>query len=778
MAAILKFIIKGMGKKRLPQTSGAIQLQGLSAPVEIIRDKWGIPHVYAGSDHDLFFAQGFVHAQDRLWQMELLRRTASGTLSEMLGKVALDTDRALRTFGFRRLAAKDLENSTKELIDIGNAYAEGVNAYLKHPGAKMPVELSLLKHVPEPWSILDSLAFGRLMSFQLNGQFSLKINYARIAAAVGEDKIAELVPKYPGENPAVSPQVERNQLNPDGTLKALEGPFFKKGGGSNSWAISGKRTTTGKPIQCSDPHLSPSVPSIWYHNHLVGGRFNITGVSVPSTPLILIGHNARISWGFTVANVDAEDFFVEKMNPDNPAQYEYKGKWMDADVFNEPIKVKGEVQPFVEKVAWTRHGPIVSDIVGLKDRRVALKSTALGPLRALEALCRLNLAGTWKECTDAIKVWDSPNQNMTYADVDGNFGSYVTGIIPVRAKGNGLLPVPGWTGEFDWTGEVPFDEKPHSLNAKKGFVVCANNRPVEAEKYPYYIASIFDPGYRARRITETIAAKEKFSVEDCMKLHADVLCRPGLDFVKRLGDVKSEDPDVRLAIDLLEKWDGNLTVDCTGGTVYEAALPFIYKEIFAAKIGEALALDLMGRSFHPVLKSTTELFHSHTDILLNLLDNPESWWMEQAGGKYAVLERALGKTVAWLRAKLGKDPAKWSWGRLNKMVYPHAMALKKPLDKVFNVGNLPIGGDKNTVCQIGSPPGEFSEKSWAPSYRQIVDLSDFSKSLVIIPPGQSGNLASPHYQDMFPMWHKGEYATMLWTREQVEAHAEAKLLLS
>jgi penicillin amidase len=248
--------------------------------------------------------------------------------------------------------------------------------------------------------------------------------------------------------------------------------------------------------------------------------------------------------------------------------------------------------------------------------------------------------------------------------------------------------------------------------------------------------------------------------------------------VKRLGDVKSEDPDVRVALDLLKNWDGNLTVDSTGGTVYEAVLPFIYKEIFAPKLGEALALDLMGRSFHPVLKSTTELFHSHTDIVLNLLDNPKSWWMEQAGGKGAVLERALKKAVDWLRNKLGNDPAKWTWGRLNKMVYPHAMALKKPLDKVFNVGPLPIGGDKNTVCQIGSVIGEFSEKNWAPSYRQIVDLGDLGKSLVIIPPGQSGNLASSHYQDMFPIWHKGEYAPMLWTREQVEAEAEAKLLLS
>ncbi|MBN2153412.1 MAG: penicillin acylase family protein [Candidatus Lokiarchaeota archaeon] len=778
MAAILKFIIKGMGKNRLPQTGGAIQVQGLSAPVEIIRDIWGIPHIYAGSDHDLFFAQGFVHAQDRLWQMELIRRTSSGTLSELLGKVALDTDRALRTFGFRRLGAKDLENTTKDMIDIVSAYAEGVNACLKHPATKVPVELSLLKHVPEPWSPLDCMAFARLMTFQLNGQFSLKINYARIAAAVGEDKVPELVPKYPGENPAVSTGIERNQLGPDGVLKALDGPLFKKGGGSNSWAIAGRRTATGKPIQCSDPHLSPSVPSIWYHNHLVGGRFNITGVSVPSAPLILIGHNARISWGFTVANVDAEDFFVEKMNPDSPTQYEYKGKWLDADVFTEPIKIKGEEQPFVEKVIWTRHGPLVSDVVGLKDKRVALQSTALGPLRSLEALCRLNLAGTWKECTDAIKIWDSPNQHMTYADVDGNIGSYVTGIIPVRAKGNGLLPVPGWTGEFDWIGNVPFDEKPHSFNAKKGFVVCANNRPIDAEGYPHHIASVFDPGYRARRITETIAAKERFSIDDCMKLHVDVFCRPGLEFAKRVGEVKSDDPDVRLAIELLGKWDGNLTAQCTGGTVYEAALPFVYKEVFAEKLGEALTIDLMGRGFHPVLHGTTELFHSHTDILLNLLDNPNSWWMKQAGGKDAVLERALRKVVAWLRSKLGKDPAGWTWGRLNKMVYPHAMALKKPLDKVFNVGNVPIGGDKNTVCQIGSPVGAFSEKCWAPSYRQIVDLGDLGKALVVVPPGQSGNLASPHYQDMFLLWYRGEYAKMLWTREQVEAHAEAKLFLS
>lgn len=770
LGPILRFFIKNAGKKALPQIDGKIDVKGLSAPVEIIRDKWGIPHIFATDEKDVIFAQGFVHAQDRLFQMELHRRIASGRISEFLGKAALDTDRATRTFGFYRLAKASLAAMDDNLKALMTAYADGVNAFLKHPASRLPPEYGLVKLKPEPWKIEDSVAFGQFMGWQLSGEWKMELPRFK-ASVIGKEKLDELAPGYPAENPSVIPKgIDVNA--------ATKGPYVKRGGGSNAWAISGSRTASGKPIHCNDPHLSPSTPSIWYACHLSSGSgIDVTGVSPPGIPFILIGHNAHFAWGFTVGMVDAEDLFVEKFNPDNPTQYEYMGKWCDAEIIEESIKIQKQEAPFVEKVVVTRHGPVISGVVGLPGYSLSMCSKCLQPTNAMKGFYTLARGKSWEDFVAGVKCIDMVQQNLTYADVDGNIGSYITGKVPIRKKGDGSVPIPGWTDEYEWSGEIPFDEMPHCFNPKKGFVVTANNRPVESD-YKYFLSNIWDPGYRAKRITDEISSKEKFTMDDCKRLHMDNTSLPGKEFVKLLEGINEDDPDVKLAVKLLREWDGKMSPESIGGAVYDLSRYFTMRALVEVGLEKELATDLLGRGFNTALVACTELYHTDPPIMFRVLNNPDSWWVKQAGGKEALLKTGLKRAVEWLRDNVSKDPAAWQWGKVNVITFPHAFAMKKPMDKVFNVGPYPMGGNKHTVLQAGNANDEpWGQKTWIPSYRHIVDFSDISKAEFIYAPGQSGNLASPYYRNLFDLWLTGKYIPMLWTREQVEKEAGARLIL-
>jgi len=349
LAPVLRAGLTWLGRRRLPQIDGTFRLAGLSAPVEIIRDRWGVPHIYAAHSHDLFFAQGFVHAQDRLWQMELNRRTAAGRLSEVFGAVALDTDRAVRAFGFNRLGQADWANATDDVRAGMLAYAEGVNAFLQHPSSHMPVEFTLLSHRPEPWQPGDSMAFARVMIWQLSHAWYGEIIRTQLIEAVGAEHAAELEIHYPDSNPITLPAgIEFNRLDPSVALRSARSPFLDRGKGSNAWAVSGPKTTTGAPFLCNDPHLPLGLPSLWYQVHLVGGPYNVTGVSLPGLPLALIGHNARIAWGMTLAFTDCEDLFVEEFDPHNSCRYRFRDEWREAEVIREPIHVKGRAEPHIE----------------------------------------------------------------------------------------------------------------------------------------------------------------------------------------------------------------------------------------------------------------------------------------------------------------------------------------------------------------------------------------------------------------------------------------------
>lgn len=773
----LRATLTWLSKRALPQTEGTISLPGLSASVEIIRDQWGVPHIYASEMNDLFFAQGFVHAQDRLWQMELNRRTANGCLSEVLGVVALDTDRFTRTFGFARLGRADWANTGPEVREVIQAYSEGVNAFLKNT-KRLPVEFTLLGFRPEPWTPEDSTAFSRVMIWQLSHAWYGEIVRAQLIQAVGSEHASELEIHYPQNNPVVLPRgIDFNRLDPNGRLLKMPGPFLDRGKGSNAWVVTGNKSVTGHAMLCNDMHLALGLPSIWYEAHLVAKDFQVTGVTLPGLPLVLVGHNADIAWGCTLAFTDCEDLFVERIDPRDLQRYQYQGEWREAEVITEEIKVKGRAEPHVEKVVVTHHGPIISDVVGYPEQRVAVNSMALRPCPALTGWFKLNCARSWDEFVEAMRLIEAPQLNFAFADVVGNIGYWVAGKVPLRAKGDGTIPAPGWDGEHEWVGEVPFEEMPHALNPAQGYLVNTNNRIISND-YPHWLGNVWMNGYRARRITDVLESKDRLTTEDFRALHVDFTCLPGKEFVALLEGISSSDKDVQLALERLRAWDGILNTYSVGGTIYEVARYALVRNLLEPGLGEVLTTRFMGQGFHPLLFIAHEFYGHDTTTLFRLLDNPNSWWVQQAGGRQQVITRSLEQAVEWLRAELGEEVEGWQWGNLHRAIFPHALGLQKPLDRIFNRGPLPIGGDTDTPCQTAMNPGDpYDNKSWSPTFRMIAEPADWSRSLVCVPPGQSGQLGSLHYDDNISQWVKGDYHPMLWTRAEVDGSLAAKLAL-
>jgi len=774
---IANFLLTRLDRKRLAKHEGVFKLRGISDSVEIIRDRWGIPHIYAESFEDALFGQGFVHAQDRLFQMEINRRTGHGTLSELFGDLALDTDRIIRTFGFNRLGQIDWANVSDELRDGILAYTAGVNAYLTQNKLKLPIEFTLLSHRPKLWEPEDSLVFTRVMLWQLSHAWQGEIIRAEIAEKVGAENAAELEIHIPFENPITLPEgIEFNAIDPDGVLRKATGPFLDRGKGSNSWVVAPSRSETGNAVLSNDMHLALSMPSLWYSVHLnARDGFHVTGVSLPGVPLVLVGHNASIAWGMTLAFTDAEDLFIEQVDSQN--RYLFHDDWQDLEVISEVIEVKKRDEPHIEKVMVTHHGPIISDVVGYPNQKVAVNSMALRPSQAFEGWFQLNKAKGWNDFVSAMALIEAPQLNVTYADVENNIGFWVSGVVPVRAKGDGSVPVPGWSGDYEWVGVVPFEEMPHAFNPNRGYLISCNHKIIP-DNYPHFLGNVWMNGYRARRLTELIEGCEKLTLKDHQAFQMDVKCIPGLDLVSRFGAVTDPDPDVQLALRLLNEWDGYLTTESIGGTVYEVVRYTLLRNLLDPGLGDDLATRIMGTGFHPLLNHSNEFYGHDTVILFRLLDNPDSWWVRSAGGRDVVISKGLKEAVHWLRENLGPEEENWRWGRIHTVSFEHSLGLQKPLDQVFNRGPFPVGGDTDTPLQTAiHAENPYDNKAWSPSFRQIVDMGDLSKSVVIVPPGQSGQLTSPHYDDLVQPWLEGIFHPMLWTRIQVDAESASKLVL-
>ena len=776
-AAVGGAAVYSLLRRSVPCSKGSVRLKGLDSAVEVIRDRWGLPHIYAGSLRDAIFAQGYVHAQDRLWHIELARRAASGSLAEVFGSVALDADRLLRRVGLRRAAEAEVEQLAETMGENLDAYAAGVNAFIDGNRNRLPPEFLILRFRPEPWTVVDSLAIGKFIGWSLSGNWDTEIVRSWIVERLGPEEAARMEPGYPVGAPLIVP--------PGGECRGLGAPLLEElrkvqdlvgagGGGSNNWVVDGDKSVTGKPLLANDPHLPLQMPSVWYEVHLNGGGLNVIGASLPGVPGVIIGHNDRIAWGITNTMTDGDDLFVEQINPANPRQYDYKGKWVDGDLVREEIRVRGRREPVVEEVLVTRHGPIISPSIPGESRALALRTVVAEPGQQVQSLLLLGRAGSWEGFREALRQWPAPAQNFVYADVEGNIGYQMAGLVPLRAKGQGLVPSPGWTGEYDWKGFIPFDELPSVLNPSTHYVATANNKIVD-DDYPYFLGAEYMEGYRVQRIIELLEAREKHSLEDFRSIQGDIYSIPGSELAQHLLSLKPANGDAKRALNFLRVWDCQLSPDSVAATIVEVFFLQMLRNTVAAKLGP-LTNYFVGKELHPAVPDGGYLYRSASWLLGLMKEAPADWFAGRSWRE--VIEQSLEEAVAALSRSLGEDMSRWTWGRVHYAPFEHVLGRVRALRPLFNRGPVPMGGDMNTVAQasyIGSRP--YAVSSFAVSYRQIIDLSDFDRSVAILPGGQSGHPASPHYSDMIDAWRRLEYHPLLFDREQIERQAAGKLTL-
>ena len=754
----------------LPQTSGAVRIAGLDGQVEIVRDRWGVPHIFAATDHDAFLALGYVHAQDRLWQMEMNRRIGAGRLSEFLGEATLEIDQFQRTLGYYRAAHSDYPALSERSRMALDAYAAGVNAWIGE-GHLLPPEYLLLGVQPEPWTPYDSLVWEKMMSWDLGGDYEMELLRRQLGETLGPERAAQLLPPFPEDGVVILPdgvtadawqQTAADLLALDRRLQL----DFGRGGreiGSNNWVVAGTRTESGLPLLADDPHLSTSIPSIWYLAELQGDQIHAIGATFPGLPAIVIGHNERVAWGVTNVGPDTQDLYIEQINPANPNQYRVEDGWEELMVVEEIIVVDGRDEPLAWAARSTRHGPLISDVSGT-GAPVALRWVTLeAGDTTMDAFVGINYAANWQEVVDSLRFYVSPSQNMVYADIDGNIGYFAPGRIPIRSEGhNGMLPVPGWDSSAEWTGYIPFDELPQVYNPPAGFVATANNRVV-GDEYPYLISNDWAPPYRAERIVTLIeemsSGGETISAGDIAAIQADRFSAQVDDLLPFLLTVEPQDERQSRAVAYLQDWTGELALDSVAASIYEAWMLHLERALFAD--------DLRGDLFEEMALRANPLF------LTNVLNDPALalvWCDDVLTVAVQSCEQqaqiALDLALEDLTTRLGSDMAAWPWQRLHLTQYPHRpfsdVEYLKPLFH-RSIGN---GGDRYTVNVAPVTLSSPYDQTHTPGYRHIVDLSDLQNSRYIQTTGQSGNVLSSHYDDFIRPHRDVEYAPMQFGRAQ------------
>jgi penicillin G amidase len=779
--AVLKPLFWGISRSRLPQTEGSFPVQGIDGPVEILRDRWGVAHIYSISVHDALFAQGFVHAQERLWQMDFTRRAVSGRLAEILGQAALSTDRAMRTLGLRQTAELEARAAAPDVRAILDAYCAGVNAWIAHAidRRKLPLEFLLLGYQPESWQGADSQNWAKIMSWYLAGNWQSEFYRGEIIRRLGAQKASELEIDIDHAWAVILDL--GNALQQGETVDATRRIASLRAGdgvGSNSWVVHGSRTATGKPLLANDMHLDLSAPAIWFENHLVGGSLDVTGVSFPGVPLVIAGHNRSIAWGFTDACTDAQDLYEERLRrgDDGSWEYEFQGQWLKAEVRQEQIKVKGE-SSVIEEVIVTRHGPVINQL--FKDAfpdapPMALRWTALDASQILEAFFQMNTAGDCEQFREALRPFADPSQNVVYADTKGNIGYSMNGRIPIRLKGDGSVPAPGWTGEYEWTGDVPFEGMPHLSNPPAGFIATANNQ-VQGSDFPYCLGCDYLTSERAGRIVELLEAKPEVDIPFFQAMQYDQISISARRLGGALSNLEAVDADLREVVEGMRAWDGDLNAESPMACIFEATTRQAVRLLLEHWLGD-LGLRVQGRG------PFSGQWPDHTwEWFIHLLDEPDSPWFDLGGGgrRDDVLKLALRQAVDDLKQELGPRLSEWKWGRLHRLTLRHVLGSQKPLDRVFNIGPFPIGGDGNTIWATFTSWHDLeSRRNGGPPFRFIADLSDLEHCWGQLIPGQSGHLASRHYRDGVKPWYEGKYHPMLFRRDEVEQNLEARLLLT
>jgi len=764
----------------LPQLDGSITVSGLQAEVTVDRDGWGVPHIRAASAEDAAEAQGYVMAQDRLWQLDLLRRAARGQLSEILGEPTLQIDRDFRRLGLGRVADREATALEPEPRKILEAYARGVNEFIAQHGSNLPLEFSLLSYKPQPWKAADTLAISGYMYRTLADTREREINRAKVTARADADRAKDLfsiespldhfvvgdpnVPNDGSQRTATDPdEDDDDDMQPDTVFKAgLAKPNagasqnsapdltselapsvveflaassneIRVGLGSNNWVVSGAHTATGKPLLANDTHLELTMPSIWYEVHVTAPGWNVKGFALPGSPMVIIGHNDRIAWGFTNNGADVLDLYTETFNPAAPDEYRVKGAWVKAQVIDEAIRVKGRPDEHLQVIV-TRHGPVVHRD---GDQAYAMRWTATEPGGLGNSYAWLGKARNWKEFREAMKrVW-GPAQNAVYADVEGNIGYIMAARVPIRKKGYGETPVPGDTDDYEWTGYIPFDQLPKALNPDSGLIATANGRVVGPNFKPY-LTDRWEEPYRTARIYDLLHDRHDLRVEDMLKVETDTYSYPHVFLAEQLQaaakTVKPKDPRSQRLIDRLKDWNGIADAN-------SAEVSFL----FAAR-NSALRLVL-----EPVLGEEAPFYQwrSTTFLQKTLTDRPSKWLPAAYKSYDELLVAAADDAVKKLAQNSGSEHVDdWAWKRFNSLDMFHPLGRSRPLKTFLSITGKPQSG---TIYSVRA-----ASKTHGPSMRFVANPANWDESILLIPSGESGQPGSRHYSDQFSYWYEGK----------------------
>jgi penicillin G amidase len=745
-------------RRPLPRTEGRLAVRGLEGPIEIARDRWGMPWVRASSAADLWYGQGFCHGQDRLWQCDVQRRICSGRVSEIAGPVALPVDRLMRTLGLRRLALREEAELDGDLRSLLDAFCAGLNEAARTAPAP-PAEFQLLRLEFEPWRPADMLAGGKLLAFGLSTNWERELLRADLIRELGEERALKIEPPYPKGNPIVLRPGEGFDGNglelaeQIGRVREQLG-FATAAGGSNNWAVSPDRSATGGALLAGDPHLPSGMPGLWYEIALELAGRTCRGASLPGMPGVWYGQNEDVAWSFTNVLADTQDLFVERITDQS---YEFRGERRPLEIIEELIAVKGS-QPVQHEIRLTHHGPIVNDALGADDAQpLALRWTATDEPSLSQAQVGIFEPTSGPELVDLLESVTMPVSNLIWADRHGSIGYKMIGRIP-RRKGNCPdLPKPGWTGEFEWDGWVPYDEMPELVDPDEGFIVTANNRVVDSS-YPHHITSDWLDGYRAARIEQLIEATEEHDLDSFRRMQTDLYSIPGDEVVHRLARLTPTNQRETNAIERLKSWDRRLSPETVAGTIYQAFILRLAREFTRAAIGDRdLAERYLDRADNGFISHVTSPWRWHSHLLTLWAEGDE----ELIGGSWDELAlEALRGALDDLEGRFGPDPEHWRWGRVHELQFPHALGGGHPvLELIFN-RTLHPGGGQETVAQIAYDPNNPYHAIWAPSWRMVADPADPDRSRWQAFTGQSGHAWSRHYDDLQPRWTAGEMQPM------------------
>jgi penicillin G amidase len=750
----------------LPTVDGDERLLGLHERAEVLRDSFGVPHIFAADEHDLFFLQGFVTAQDRLWQMDIYRRAASGRLAEVLGEPGLESDRFMRTLGLARAAALDQAVISSTTLATLQAFADGVNKFLEQHGDSLPVEFVILGYKPEPWSVLDSLTIAKLQLYDAAGNYSQELLRAGLVERFGLEVLPALLP-----DPGASVAYDANAWNDVSASFSTDGAVTPPGAvtlrgilggggdaqGSNCWALAGSRTKSGKPLVAGDPHLPVRNPSIWYEVALAAGDLTLIGFSIPGVPGVVIGHNDKVAWSFTYGYADTQDLYVEHQDPTDLRRFEYQNRFEAATFLRETIVVKGRADPVLLDVAITHHGPILTPVLSGQKAQLALRWSALEATKTVDAVLGMDHARSVDEFRRASADFVGATLSACVADSAGHIAYLLIGRLPDRPN-DGRLPVAGWNGLNEWRGLLPADANPVVLDPSDGLVLNANNRPVATPAQVGWNGE-WDPGFRYSYLRSVLDQARSADVAAMSRLQNDYTSLP----VQRYRDaIVSGRPTTALGQQvqkIVREWDGSLSADSTGAAIYESWLVQMSRVVFADKLGATLFQDYADNG-------------RMTFALYQLLASTTSPWFTALGdpslvGRDALSGAALDAAAKDLAARLGSDLTKWRWGDLHTIAFEHPLSAAKPLDLVLTIGPVKRAGDgysPNTGAYSLTKP--FTVRSHA-SERQIVDLGDLDGSVSILPTGQSGQPFSRHWGDQTQLWASGGTKPMPLSRERL-----------